>query len=278
MSVTPLAILCGGGDLPIQAALSAQRNGSSPFLVGIAGAADKRIEAWPHAWVRLGEIGKLLRLLSERGTKHLAIIGGLDRPELSDLRLDWGAIKRLPDLVGLFRGGDNHLLTGVVRFLEAEGLIIVGVDTIAPDLVAAAGALTLQRPDPAQIAEAEFGAALIAALSGFDVGQAAVMVGRRVIAIEAAEGTEAMLARVAQMRASGRLRLKGRAGLLIKAPKRGQDLRLDMPVVGVKTVQQAKAAMLAGIALAAGQVLVADREAFIAEANAAGLIAFGHTL
>ena len=106
------------------------------------------------------------------------------------------------------------------------------------------------------------GAGLIAALSPFDAGQAVVVANGRVLAVEAAEGTDSMLARIADLRAARRLRLKGRAGVLVKAPKRDQDMRLDMPAVGLKTIEGAKRAELEGIALAAGRVLIADRAAF----------------
>ena len=124
-------------------------------------------------------------------------------------------------------------------------------------------------------ADIAFGARLLDALSDFDAGQCAVVAAGRVLAIEAAEGTDAMLARVADMRRSGRLRHKGPAGVLVKAPKRGQDLRLDMPAIGPGTIAAAARAELRGVALAAGAVLVADRDRCVREADAAGLFLAG---
>jgi hypothetical protein len=135
--------------------------------------------------------------------------------------------------------------------------------------------LAARRPtDPAH-RDAMRGVALIDALSPYDVGQACVVAHGRVLGIEAAEGTDAMLARIADLRASGRLRLRGRIGVLVKAPKRGQDMRLDLPAVGLKTIEGARRAELDGLAIAAGRVLIADRERFIRAADNAGLFVLG---
>ena len=112
-------------------------------------------------------------------------------------------------------------------------------------------------------------------MSDFDAGQGAIVVAGRVLAIEAAEGTDAMLARVAELRAGGRLRHEGSAGVLVKAPKRRQDLRLDMPAVGPQTIEGAAKAQLRGLALAAGRVLIVERELCARAADAAGLFVYG---
>src|SRR6185437_1340860 len=171
------------------------------------------------------------------------------RPEFSDLRLDWGAIRRAAGLARLFRRGDNGLLAGLAAIFEREGVRVVGAHQIAPRL--------------------------IVALSAFDAGQGAVVAAGRVLAIEAAEGTDAMLARVAEMRANGRLRFAGPAGVLIKAPKQGQDLRFDMPAIGAKTIEGAANARLRGVAVAAGHALILERERCAREADAAGLFVAG---
>jgi UDP-2,3-diacylglucosamine hydrolase len=270
----PLAIICGGGGLAVEAAHWARRNGREVFMVGIVGSASAELEAFPHVWVRLGEVGKLFAALRQRAIVEMAILGSVRRPEFSDLKFDWGAVKRVADLARLFRGGDNTLLAGVARLLELEGLRIVGPREFAPQLLAPAGAIAGRTAD-SEVADIAFGAALLGALSPFDVGQGAVVANGRVLAVEAVEGTSAMLARVAQMRASGRLRLKGRAGVFVKAAKRGQDMRMDLPAVGPATIEAAASAELSGLAIAAGEVLIADRAAFASAAAAAGLFVVG---
>ncbi len=270
-----LAILCGAGAFPLEVAADARRAGREPFLIGVVGSSDRAIEAYPHVWVRMGEVGKLFGALKAQGVAEMAMVGAMTRPEFSDLRLDWGAVRRAADLAQLFRRGDNGLLTGLVAIFEREGVRIVGAHEIAPGLVAPAGSLGARAPSPEDEADIAFGARLIAALSDFDAGQCAVVAANRVLAIEAAEGTDAMLARVAEMRDSGRLRHSGPAGVLVKAPKRGQDLRLDMPAIGPDTIAGAARANLRGLALAAGAVLVAGRERCVSEADAAGLFVAG---
>ncbi len=274
----PLAIICGGGDFPIIAARAAQDAGRSPFLVGLVGSADARIEAFPHLWLHLGEVGKFFGALRERAIVEVAAIGAIKRPELSDIRFDLGAVRRLPALTALFAGGDNRLLAGVAKLLEKEGLKLVGVHEVAPQLSAPEGVLTRRSPSADALGDARFGAELIAALSPFDVGQAVVVAGGRILAIEAAEGTDAMLGRVADMRTTGRLNRKGRAGVLVKAPKQGQEMRLDMPAVGLKTIEAAIRAEMEGVVLAAGRVLLIDREACVRAAEEASLFLFGMTL
>lgn len=273
--IRPLAILCGGGGFPLEVARAAQANGRPPFLVGVVGSSDVAIEAFPHVWVRMGQIGKMFGALKAHRIADIGLIGAMARPEFADLRLDWGALKRAPELTQLFRGGDNRLLVGIAGIFEREGLRVVGAHEIAPQLLAPLGAAGALAPSPEAEEDIAVGAALLAALSPFDVGQGVVVVGRRVIAIEAAEGTDAVLARVAELRASRRLRLQGPRGVLVKAPKRGQDLRLDMPTVGPRTIEAAKRAELQGVAFAAGRVLIADRETFLREADASGLFVVG---
>jgi UDP-2,3-diacylglucosamine hydrolase len=271
----PVAILAGGGAFPLEVAGEARRAGREPFLVGIVGATDPAIEAYPHVWVRMGEVGKLFAALKERAIAEMVIIGAMTRPELADLRLDWGAVRRAADLALLFRRGDNGLLAGLAAIIEREGVRVVGAHEIAPRLLAPLGPVGARTPTAEDETAIALGAPLLGALSTLDAGQGAIVAAGRVLAIEAAEGTDAMLTRVAEMRASGRLRLSGLAGVLIKAPKRGQDLRFDMPAVGPKTIEGAIRAQLRGVAIAAGRVLVLERAICARKADAAGLFVAG---
>ena len=272
---SPLAILCGAGAFPLEVAFEARRAGREPFLVGIVGATESAIESYPHVWVRMGEVGKLFAALRARAVAEMVIIGAMARPEFADLRLDWGAVKRAAGLAQLFRRGDNGLLVGLAAIIEREGIRVVGAHDVAPRLLAPLGPFGRRAASPEDETDIALGARLIDALSSFDAGQGAVVAAGRVLAIEAAEGTDAMLARVAEMRASGRLRFAGPAGVLVKAPKRWQDLRLDMPAIGPKTIDGAAKAQLCGVAVAAGRVLIVERERLAREADAAGLFVAG---
>jgi UDP-2,3-diacylglucosamine hydrolase len=271
----PLAIVCGGGLLPLQAARAARAGGREVFLIGLASWAEHEIEAFDHVWVKLGEFGRVTRLLREKGIVELAMLGTVSRPDFSDVKLDWGAVKRAGAIARLFRGGDDGLLKGIARIFESEGFRFVGIADFAPELLSPQGLFVGPKPDAEAEADIAFGARLLAALSPFDVGQGAVVARQRVVAIEAAEGTDAMLKRVADLRASGRVRFKGRAGVFVKAAKRGQDFRFDLPTVGPATIEAATRAELSGIALSAGETLILERDSFVAAAERAGLFVIG---
>lgn len=270
-----VALICGGGQFPLVAARAARQRGLEVFILGLKGMASEAIEEFPHVWLGVGQLGAALREIAARDIKEVCLIGGLGRPEFADLRPDWGAIKRLPDIFRLLKGGDDHALKGVIRLFEGEGLRVVGVDSFAPELLAAAGPMN-RVPFPKDCAEdLVFGHDCLSALSAFDIGQALVLFHRRIIALEAAEGTDAMLHRVAELREKGRWRAKGPAGLLIKAPKKGQDLRVDLPAMGPDTVASAAKAGLMGIAVETGKVLILDRAAVAGQAEKAGLFLYG---
>jgi len=270
-----IAIVCGAGSLPLEAAREIEQAGRNVFLVGLVGSAAREIERHPHLWVRLGEVGKLMTALKARGVVEVGFLGAVTRPELGDLLPDWGAIVRAGEIAKLFRGGDDALLRGVAGLFESEGLRVIGPRDFAPGLMAPRGEIVGPPPDEDARADIGFGARLLDAMSPFDIGQGAVIAAERALAIEAAEGTDRMLARVAELRAGGRLRLKGRAGVFVKAAKRGQDVRLDLPAVGPATIAAAKRAQLVGLAIAAGEVLIADRPAFLKAAQDAGLFVYG---
>jgi UDP-2,3-diacylglucosamine hydrolase len=270
-----LAIICGGGDFPIVLARAAIEAGRDPFLVGLTGSADERIEAFAHIWVSLGEVGKFLTALRDRGVVDVAMVGAIKRPEFGDLRFDLGAAKILPALAASFRGGDDTLLATVARLMEAQGFNVLAAHEVAPQLLTPPGVLTQISPSPQALADARRGASLIAALSPFDVGQAVVVANGRVLAVEAAEGTDGMLGRIAEMRASGKLRLKGRAGALVKCPKSAQELRVDLPAIGLNTIAAMREAQLEGVALASGKTLLIDRQALAHAADEASLFVYG---
>jgi DUF1009 family protein len=197
------------------------------------------------------------------------------RPHLKDFRLDWTTLRILPRLARLYRGGDDHLLSGVAEIVGEFGFRLLSIAEIAPELLVPAGVLGRHKPSPEDEIDIAFGMDLLRALGPFDVGQAAAVAGRRVLAVEAAEGTMVMLARLAELRKGGRLQLPKRAGVMVKAPKPSQDRRIDLPAIGAETVEQAAAAGLSGIAVEAGGTIVPDIAALVRAADAAGLFVTG---
>ena len=272
----PLGLICGAGTVPFAVADAVKRGGRPVVLFPLRGWADAAaVRAWPHHWIALGQFGRFCRLARAERCRDLVLVGGLVRPSLRQLRLDWGTLRQMPLIIRSFRGGDDHLLSGMGRMFEGAGFRLVGAHEAAPDITAPKGALGRLGPAAAMADDIARGLALLAATSAFDIGQAAVVAGRRVLAVEAAEGTDAMLARVVTMRESGRISLPAGSGVLVKAPKRRQDRRFDLPSIGPDTVIGAAKAGLAGIAVIAGATIVAEPQRIVEEADRAGLFVVG---
>ena len=273
---SPVGLIAGGGVLPFAVADSLAARGVSTVLFALRGACDaQQVERFRHHWISVGQFGHLTRLLRGEGCRDLVFIGTLTRPALSELRLDWGTLRVARQLWAAYRGGDDHLLSGIGRIMEQDGFRMVGIRDVAPDLLMPAGCLT--RAAPAAQAEADIakGRDLLRALSPFDVGQAVVVIEGHVVGVEDIEGTDGLLARVAQLRAQGRIRAAVGRGVLVKAPKIGQDLRFDLPTIGARTIDGAHRAGLAGVAVAAGATQIVDPQAVIAAADSSGLFVTG---
>jgi UDP-2,3-diacylglucosamine hydrolase len=276
----PVGIIAGSGALPLRVAEAAQTARRPVFIAGLEGWADPAIAAFPHDWVGLGSIGRLIRLLRERGCSEIVFVGSLvrpdlRRPDLRALKVDFGAVRLIPSILKHGAGGDNRLLGRIVRLFEREGFRVLGAHELARDLVAPSGLIAGSAPGAKVRGEIRTGLETARRLGELDIGQAVVVAAGRVVAVEAAEGTDLMLERIASLRASGRLRMGGRSGVLVKVPKPGQDLRIDMPAIGERTIQGAEIAGLAGIAIEAGGVLIADRPGLVAAAERAGLFVLG---
>jgi UDP-2,3-diacylglucosamine hydrolase len=273
---SPVGVIAGGGVMPFAVADSLEARGIAPVLFALRGACDPaRLARFRHHWISVGELGRATRLLRSEGCRDLVFIGTLARPALSDIRLDWATLRVLPQVWASFRGGDDHLLSGVGRIFEREGFRMVGIKDVAPDLLTPEGCLTRAAPDADASADIALAREVLAALSPFDIGQAVVVIDRHVVGVEDIEGTDGLLARIAGLRQRGRIRARENRGVLVKAPKRGQDLRFDLPTIGPRTVEGASKARLAGIAVVAGNTLLAEPQAMIEEADAAGLFITG---
>jgi DUF1009 family protein len=185
-------------------------------------------------------------------------IGSLIRPAVHQIRFDFATLRMLPRIIAAWRGGDNHLLSGVTRIFEHYGFRFVGAHEVAGEILIQQGLLANYRPSADDQSDIEFGLEVLRTIGGFDIGQAVVVAGKRVLAIEAAEGTDAMLERVAVLRQQGRIRLPDRTGVLVKAPKPQQDRRFDLPSIGPQTIEGVRKAGLAGLAVVAGGTIVAD--------------------
>ncbi len=272
----PVAIICGGGSFPGAVAQAVARHGRRPVLFALKGWADPEVvERYAHHWIAVGQAGRFFRLARAEECHEAVLIGTLLRPPLAHIRLDWLTIRLMPRVLGFFRGGDDRLLSGVAGLFEERGLRIVGVDELAPEILVPEGVLGHYQPSARDRADIARALQVIAALGAFDVGQSAVVADNNVLAVEAAEGTDNMVARVAQLREQRRVTTPPGVGVLVKAPKPGQDRRFDLPAIGARTVENVARAGLAGLAVAAGSTIVADAAEVIAAADRTKIFLLG---
>jgi DUF1009 family protein len=273
---SPVGVIAGGGAMPFAVAESLKARGLDPILFAIKGVCDpEAAKRFRHHWITVGQYGRAKKLFREENCKNLVFIGTLVRPSLSEVRLDWATLRVMGRVWSAFRGGDDHLLSSVGRIFEQDGFRLLGLKEAAPNLLMPEGCVTQKMPDKNSMSDVAMGREVLRALGPFDIGQAAVVIDNHVVGVEGIEGTDELLKRIADLRAGGRIRAPAGRGVLVKAPKSGQDLRFDLPTVGSRTVEGAAAAGLAGLAVIAGDTVVADPQVMIETADAAGLFVTG---
>lgn len=272
MAAEPLGIIAGGGPVPRRVADAARAAGRPVFVVVLEGHGDPAAWAgYPHVVLRFGLAARMLSWLKERGVRQLVLSGTVTRPSFLSLRPD-AESARLALRVGRRAfGGDDELLSAVLAVLREEGFEPLGTQQVLAALLGPPGLLTRAAPDAQAMADIARGIRVVRALGAVDVGQGAVVQQGLVLAVEAIEGTDAMLAR------AGALRREGPGGVLVKLVKPGQDRRVDLPTLGLATVRAARAAGLRGIAFEADGCLFHERAESIAEADAAGMFLLGLT-
>jgi DUF1009 family protein len=267
-----LGIIAGAGDLPVRLIEVCREEGREFFVIAFPGQTDPATVAdVDHAWVRLGAAGTALAKLRAAAVEELVMVGAISRPSLKELRPDLKTMRFMAKLGGGALG-DDGLLGNVVKALEDEGFRIRGIDELLHQLLAVPGPYGRLRPDAQAESDIRRAIVVVRALGAVDVGQAAVVQQGIVLGVEAAEGTDALLAR------AGTLRRDGPGGVLVKLKKPGQERRADLPTIGRSTVAGAAAAGLAGIAVEAGAALVVDAPAVTKAADEAGLFVTGITL
>ncbi|MDQ7071051.1 MAG: UDP-2,3-diacylglucosamine diphosphatase LpxI [Rhodobacterales bacterium] len=267
-----LAILAGAGALPVEV-LQARPDS---VLVGFHGVANAfaGVESGIETF-RFEKLGELFSYLKEKSTSHVVFAGSMARPPLDPAQFDTVMRGLAPRLVAAMQGGDDSLLRLVIDIFQEQGFGVLGAHEILPDITAFAGHLAGAEPSERALLDAVRAADIVSALSPVDVGQGAVVENGVCLGIETVQGTDVMLAMVAQTLPKLRARS---GGVLIKAAKRGQDLRVDMPAIGPDTIAAVSAAGLAGIVIEAKRVIILEREKTLQAVENAGLFLISQVL
>jgi DUF1009 family protein len=269
-----LALISGGGPLPVEVAAHLARTGRPYLVIRIQDLSDPALDAHPGHTLGLSDVMQLFTILSQEQVKAVCMCGYVKRPDFTTLdanRVGDG----LAAIQQASRGGDDKLLRQVAGVIEAQGYVIEGAHEANPDLLIGGGLQSGPQPTSEQMEDAHEAMRVATAIGALDIGQAAVVAGKVTLAVEAQEGTQAMLARVATLPQSQRGTADARKGVLAKVAKPIQDLRLDMPAIGLQTVEDVASAGLAGIIARAGNLLILDKPAVFARASALGIFIHG---
>ena len=270
-----LGLIAGGGALPAEVADHCRRAGRDYYVIRLKGFADPALAEHPGEEIGLGQLGKCFKVLRREGCKAICFAGIVSRPDFATLVPDMRGMAALPGVIAAARKGDDALLRAVVREFEKEGFAVEGAHEVQGGLTLPAGPLGRHAPKAEHQADIERALQVARAIGDLDVGQGAVVCDGLVLAVEAQEGTDAMLRRVAELPLAIRGSPETPKGVLAKAPKPIQETRIDLPTIGLGTVQRAARAGLAGIVGEAGRILVVDRKEMIAMADELGLFIYG---
>ena len=270
-----LGLVAGGGALPVSLATHCQEAGRPFFVLRLKGFADPALADFPGDEARLGQLGRGIRLLKKAGCEAVCFAGLVSRPDFATVRPDLRGLLALPGVIMAARQGDDALLRFMMGVFAKEGFVAEGAHEVMGDLTLPPGPMGLHRPRPEHLADIARAMEVARAIGRLDIGQGAVVCRGLVLAVEAQEGTDAMLRRVAELPEAVRGSPERPIGVLAKAPKPIQETRVDLPTIGVGTLQRAARAGLAGLAGEAGKVLVLDRDAFVELADELGLFVVG---
>lgn len=273
--MTKLGLIAGGGDLPTAVATRCDAEGRPVFIIRLEGFADPHLARWPGDDFGMAQIGGIVKALKAQRCDAVCLAGIVNRPDFKNLKPDLKGATLLPGIIAAATKGDDALLRKILSVFEAEGFAVEGADDILGGEMLHAGALGRHSPSPQQMFDLQKSLHIAEKSGELDVGQGAVVCDGLVLAVEAQEGTDAMLTRVAGLPADLRGSAQDRKGALGKAPKPIQDLRVDMPVIGPRTVELAAAAGLAGIGGVADHLILIDRAAIIEAADRLGLFVWG---
>lgn len=261
MSWNRLGILAGGGDLPLE--LAGAQSECNPFIIELDGFTDRDFSAYERVMLSIGQIGGMTKALKAAGCDAICFAGYVTRPDMKRLKMDARGMMMVPKALAAGKKGDDALIRVVVGEFESQGFRVVGAHDVLAALTPDAGETGAGIFDPAHQDDVDKAVSIARAIGALDIGQGAVVANGLVLAVEAQEGTNAMLERLTGLSDELRGHQEGRRGVLAKMPKPIQERRVDLPTIGIDTVERCAQAGLAGIALETGGALILDRAGVI---------------
>ena len=269
MEITKLGLIAGGGMMPVEIIKYCKQKNIEVFAVGLESfASEEALKDVPHIFARIGEIGKITKALKQNDVREVVLAGGIKRPSLKELMPDFEGVKLLAKL-SIKKMGDDSLFRAVVAEVEERGFKLVGIEDVVPEMMFSEGLYGKTKPSSEDMDDIKRGIEVAKALGKVDVGQAVVVQEGMVLAVEAVEGTDMMLSRAATVKKSGK------APIMVKIKKPGQETRVDMPAMGLQTIEQLKKYGMKGIAVESGGILLIEREKVIEMADNAGIFIIG---
>lgn len=263
-----LAIIAGNGRFPFLVLEAARDQGIDPLIVAIKEEASPELSKTARAihWLSLGEVSKLLELLSAERVTQVLLAGQVKHAQLfSSIKTD-GMLRRV--LKGVHRRNTDSLIGAFIRMIEGRGIRVVDSTLFLKPLLPGAGTLTRRAAAPDELADVAYGREIARKIAALDIGQTIVVAARACLAVEAMEGTDAAIERASKLS-------NGRRLVVVKVSKPHQDMRFDVPVVGLKTIRVMSQANARVLAVDAGKTLLFERERMIKEANQAGIAIVG---
>jgi len=269
MTQQPIGLIAGSGMMPVEIIKHCNKHNIPVFVVGLEPfATAEQLNDAPHIFAKMGEAGKILKALKENNVRDIVLAGGIKRPSFKELIPDWEGMKIVAKLA-MKKMSDDNLFRAVMDEIENRGFKIVGIEEVVPEMLFQEGVYGNVKPSKEDMDDIERGWTVAKAIGAVDVGQAVVVQEGLVLAMEAIEGTDAMLARAAS------LRKEGKKPIMVKVLKPGQDMRVDLPAIGLQTMELFVQYGIGGIAVEAGGILLIEKEAVIKKADENGVFIVG---
>ena len=264
-----LGMIAGSGMMPVEIIKHCKDTGTEIFVVGLEPyATEDQLKDVPHIFAKIGEAGKMLKALKNNDVQNVVLAGGIKRPSFKELIPDWEGAKIMAKLA-IKKMSDDNLFRAVMDEIERHGFKVVGIEEVVPEMLFTEGIYGKMKPSTEDMDDIQRGVTVAKALGAVDVGQAVVVQEGMVLAVEAIEGTDMMLSRAATVKK------QGKAPVMVKVLKPGQDTRVDLPAIGLQTIEQLKKYGIKGIAVEAGGILLIEREAVIKMADEEGIFIIG---